>query len=102
VNYYEKSTITFHSQKEVNTMGNLKYYLPGSILILLAIIIALLPEILVAIVAASMIMLGVGALHIGHMIRKSAFERRDFARLFVVDDPLEGWSNRPPIFRRWY
>ena len=83
-------------------MRNLKYYLPGSILILLAIIIALVPEILVAIVAASIIMLGVGALHVGHKIRKSALEKRDFARLFVIDDPLEGWFNRPPIFRRWY
>ena len=83
-------------------MRNLKYYVPGSILILLAIIIALVPEILVAIVAASMIMLGVGALHIGHMIRKSDIEERDPDSRFVINDPFEGWFKRAPISIRWY
>ncbi len=52
-------------------MENLKYYLPGSILILMAILIVAVPEILIALVAASMIMLGAGGLYIGHVARKS-------------------------------
>jgi hypothetical protein len=57
-------------------MRNLKYYLPGSILILIAITVVAVPEILVAFVAASIIMAGVGALYVGHMIRKSETEFR--------------------------
>jgi len=52
-------------------MGNLKYYTPGILLILIAIMIVAFPEILVALVAAAIIMAGVGALAVGHMIRKS-------------------------------
>ena len=42
-------------------MQNLKYYLPGSVLILIAIMIVVVPEILLAFVAALIIMLGIGA-----------------------------------------
>ena len=70
-------------KKEVTVMGNLKYYLPGSILILMALLIVVVPEILIALAAASMIMLGAGGLYIGHMARKSekdwnVFEGRVF------------------------
>ena len=52
-------------------MRNLRYYVPGTILILIAIMIVAVPEILVAFVVAFMIMAGIGALYIGHMIRRS-------------------------------
>ena len=58
-------------------MRNIKYYIPGSILILIAIVIIAVPEILVAFLAASIIMAGVGALYIGHTIRKSKIESRN-------------------------
>jgi hypothetical protein len=58
-------------QEEAFTMGSLKYYVPGIMLILMAIMIVAFPEILVALVAASIIMAGIGALCIGHMFRKT-------------------------------
>ena len=83
-------------------MQNLKYYFPGSILIFTAILIVAVPEILIAFVAASMIMLGIGALYIGHLIRKSEKEWHVFdGRLF--GDELFGWyESRRPLFRQWW
>ena len=43
-------------------MDTIRYYLPGIILILLAILIVAVPEILVAFVASIIIMAGIGAL----------------------------------------
>ena len=83
-------------------MRNIKYYIPGSVLILIAILIVAVPKILVAFVAASIIMVGIGALYIGHMIRKSEIEFRDIDGWFS-DDDLYGWRFvRRPVFRRWY
>lgn len=55
-------------------MKNLRYYMPGALLIILAILILLVPEILVAFIAASVTLLGIGALYLGHIIRKSESE----------------------------
>ena len=52
-------------------MQGIRYYLPGIILILVAIMIVAVPEILVAFVASLIIMAGIGALYIGHKMRKS-------------------------------
>jgi hypothetical protein len=62
-------------------MRNVKYYFPGSILILLALLIVAVPEILVAFVAASILMVGIATLYLGHQMRKSDNER----------DPLDTW-----------
>ena len=67
-------------------MRNLKYYFPGSILILIAIIIVAIPDILVAFIAASIIMVGIGTLCIGHMIRKSEIEAKNFDGWFFNSD----------------
>ena len=55
-------------------MRSLKYYLPGIILVLVAIVIVAVPEILIGFIAASIIVAGIGALYIGHKIRKSEIE----------------------------
>lgn len=55
-------------------MKNLRYYTPGILLILLAVVILIVPEILVAFVAASIIFLGICALYLGHILRKSENE----------------------------
>jgi len=60
--------------REIRMMKNIKYYMPGASLIMLAIVILLIPEILVAFIVASVIFLGVGALYLGHIIRKSERE----------------------------
>ncbi|MBW2318598.1 MAG: hypothetical protein JRF24_07955 [Deltaproteobacteria bacterium] len=55
-------------------MRNLRYYAPGITLILIAILIVAVPEILVAFVVGLIVMAGIGALYIGHMIRRSSIE----------------------------
>jgi hypothetical protein len=55
-------------------MKNFKYYMPGGLLIMLAIVILIAPEILVAFISASVIFLGIGALYLGHIMRKSESE----------------------------
>ncbi len=46
------------------------YYAPGSGLVLLGLLIVVFPELLVALVAATLIMLGIGALYAAHQLRK--------------------------------
>ena len=55
-------------------MKNIHYYLPGAALIILAVVILAVPEILIAFAAASIIMVGIGALYVCHMIKKYAME----------------------------
>ena len=74
-------------------MENLKYYLPGSILILIALLIVAVPEILIALAAASMITLGAGGIYFGNLVRKSVKECDVFNRRFFGDD-LCGWRVR--------
>ena len=86
-------------------MNTLRYYLPGIILILIAIMVVALPEVIVAFVASIIIIAGIGALYIGHKIRKSEieFRRSDewssnedlFGRRFVKRPLFRGWS-------RWF
>ena len=83
-------------------MRNMKYYIPGSALILIAIMIVAVPEILIVFIAASITMAGIGVLYIGHMIRKSEIEFRKTDEWFL-DDDRSGWPFlRTPVFRRWY
>ena len=82
-------------------MDSIRYYLPGIILILIAIMIVAVPEILVVFVASIIIMAGISALYIGHKIRKSEIEFQQ----------TDGWSSdedffgrrfvRRPVFRDW-
>jgi hypothetical protein len=55
-------------------MRSITYYLPGFILINTAILIIVFPEVFIAFLAALMIMVGTGALYIGHVIGKSEIE----------------------------
>ena len=83
-------------------MRNMKYYIPGSILILIAIMIVAVPQILVAFIAASITMIGIGALYVGHMIRKSEIQFKNIDEWFL-DDERSGWQFvRKPVFRRWH
>jgi hypothetical protein len=83
-------------------MRSLKYYIPGSILILVAFMIVAVPEILVAFIAALIIMVGIGALYIGHMMRKSEIEFRDFDEWSFENDPFGRLFERTPTFRNPY
>ena len=83
-------------------MRNFRYYTPGIILILIAILILAVPEILVAFVASLIVMAGIGALYVGHMIRKSRIEFRNVDRWFFEDSFNDWRYARRPIFRKWY
>jgi hypothetical protein len=83
-------------------MWNVKWYLPGSILILLAIMIVMVPEILVALIATFIVMVGIGALYIGHMIRKAEIEIRDSDGWHMADDSHVWRFSKAPLFQRWY
>ena len=52
-------------------MNSAKYYLPGALLIALAVTVTVVPEILVGLVAAFIAVLGISALHVGHRLRKN-------------------------------
>jgi hypothetical protein len=83
-------------------MGNMKYYLPGSTLIVMAMMIMAFPQILVALVAASIIVAGIGALLVGHMIRKSEMEFRNMDGQFGDHAPYGGGSSRRSVYRWWH
>ena len=81
-------------------MRSIRYYLPGTTLILIAILIVAVPEILVAFVAGLIIMAGIGALYVGHMVRKSRVEFENIGTWFF-DDRSHGFRYaRQPVFRR--
>lgn len=80
-------------KKGWTAMGNFKYYLPGTVLFLIAFVIVAVPEVLVALVAALIVMAAIGALYIGHMLRRSKIEFRD----------MNGWRCvKESVFRRWH
>jgi len=83
-------------------MQNMKYYVPGSILIAIALMIMIFPEILVAFVAALIIMAGVSVLYVGHQMRKSEIESSKFHGWAMDDDKSWNWFERFPRFKKWH
>jgi hypothetical protein len=82
-------------------MDTIRYYVPGIILILIAILIVAVPEILVAFVASIIVMAGIGALFIGHKVRKSELELRHAGEGFSDEDFFGRRFVRRPVFRDW-
>ena len=83
-------------------MESLKYYLPGGVLIFIAIMIAIFPEIIVAFISAMGIVAGITALTIGHAIRKSETVM-GWSDAWFHDNPfLGGRFVQRPVFRSWY
>ena len=75
----------------------MKYYIPGATLIALAVIIVAFPEVLIGMIAATVIFAGAAALYMGHTIRKG-FDDQPYMHglafhTFLIDRP---------IFKRWY
>ena len=54
-------------------MNKLHYYLPGIFLTLSGVLIAVFPEILIALIASVVIIAGVAALFLGHKIKESSY-----------------------------
>ena len=79
-------------------MKNIRYYVPGGLVMAAGLLILAFPEILVVIVAAFIMLIGLLALYMGHRVRQ-------------VDGELKGpeagcdhrWRFfRVPTDRRWY
>ena len=72
----------FLESQEEMIMTLLRFYLPGIVLILTAILILAFPEILVAMLSGVIIITGCMALAIGHSIRKSEVKLNKMDRQF--------------------
>ena len=83
-------------------MKNIRFYVPGSMLILLAFLIIAVPEILFALVAGFMVMIGLGLLYAGHMVRKSEFRTYRTDPLDMADLFFHRSIRRSPFVRVWY
>lgn len=82
-------------------MNTIRYYVPGVILILIAILILVVPEILVAFVASMIIMAGIGALYIGHRVRKSENEFQQSDAWYSDEGFFGRRFARRQVFRDW-
>jgi len=87
--------------ERIKKMNTIRYYLPGIILILIAILIIAVPEILIAFIASIIILAGIGALYVGHKIRKSEIELRNAGDWFSNEDFFGRRFVRRPVFRNW-
>jgi hypothetical protein len=83
-------------------MHQVKYYLPGSIVIAIAILIVYIPEILIAFVASAIIMIGILALYVGHLIRNSDRRLRSFDRWLWVDNSYGKEFFNTPRMKWWF
>ena len=84
-------------------MNRLNYYIPGAVIVLIGLLIVVFPQILVALVAALIISIGVGALFIGHQMRKTERAvQTGYDRSECDDDGFcRVWSRHYPVFHRW-
>ena len=82
-------------------MREMKYYMPGILMIVIALLVVAVPEILVAFVTAVMIMIGIGLLLMGHRIRKAeiSLAKTDDS---IYEDFFGHRFVRAPVFSRWY
>ena len=81
-------------------MAKIKYYLPGTTLILSGILIVMFPEILIALFASMVIMTGIGALFVGKRLSESEQNFIYRSRDNFSDDYTEShWSEKKPLFR---
>jgi hypothetical protein len=78
-------------------MRELKYYCPGITLITIAVIIGAFPEILIAMIAATILFSGALALYIGHKMKKGFDEFT-----YVNGSTFDKFLIDQPILRRWY
>ena len=82
-------------------MNDIKYYCPGIALIAIAVIIVAFPEILIAMIAATIIVAGAIALYIGHMMRKGFNEGRyihgSMFEEVIFNQPFRRWRIGPDL-----
>ena len=85
-------------------MKRFSYYIPGGLLIFMGLLIVAFPEILIALIAALVITVGLGALAIGHYMRKSERDARgDYEWTERDDDGVYRFRiGNSSVFRRWF
>ena len=83
-------------------MKAIRFYIPGALLVLVALVIVMVPQVLVAFIAALFVMAGIGALRVGHHIRKSTPASRDFEGGYGENDFFGRQFDRVPVSIRWH
>jgi len=83
-------------------MKDVRYYIPGGFFIMLGLLIMAVPQILVALAAGSVIMIGIAALQIGHVIRKAETGSETAGGREFDDDFLGRRFVRVPFSRTRY
>jgi len=89
--------VKMYMRKKVITMAEIKYYFPGMTLLAIAVIIVAFPEVLIAMIAATIMFAGAVALYIGHVIRKGFDEQG-----CVHGSAFDKFLIAQPIFRQRY
>ena len=76
-------------------------YLPGTIFLVLGILVVLFPMLLVALISAGLLLIGFMGISVAHRLRKL----RQGAEWTVVWEPVEPfvgeWLDRVFLYRRW-
>jgi hypothetical protein len=76
-------------------------YLPGTILILLGILVVFFPMLLVALISASLILLGFMAILVAHSL-KELRHRGEWTVAWEPVEPFFGkWFDRVLLYRQW-
>ena len=80
---------------------NLRYYLPGAMMILLSLLIIAVPEILVVFVASLLCLSGIAALYLGHLLQKEKIEIIRVEKRDSESDFFDLRFDHIPVYRRW-
>ena len=79
----------------------LSFYLPGSIFIMLGILVVLFPMLLVGLFSVGLILLGIIAISVAHRLRKHHLNSHWKVNWEPVDPFVKEWQNRVFV-RSWW
>lgn len=77
------------------------FYLPGSIFIMLGILVVLFPMLLVGLFSAGLIVLGITTISVAHRLRKWQRNSHWTVAWQPVDLYGDDWVQRVFVYRRW-
>ena len=76
-------------------------YLPGTIFIMLGILVVFFPMLLVGLFSAGLILIGITASSVAHHLRKNHRNSHWTVNWEPVDPYVKEWQNRVFVRRRW-
>ena len=82
-------------------MKGFSLYLPGTIFIMLGILVVFFPMLLVGLFSAGLIVLGITALSVAHHLRKWQRDSHWTVAWEPVDPHAGEWLQRVFVYRRW-